>query len=202
MMSAERTVLVDMDGVIAAFDDGVNKRVSARLPDVIPRQRDSFYIADAYGAHAGVVRTIPLEPGFFEELDVMPNALEGWQRIIDQGFMPRICSSPIRANPTCAAEKRAWLMKHFVPEFGLGVVEDAIITTTKFRVPGIALIDDHPEPKSEAEAVWQHVIFDHEFNRDVAKPRLHGWLDPAMPAILNAAFEAYRPKELALPELY
>ncbi len=118
----------------------------------------------------------------------MPGALEGWQRLIDAGYDPHICSAPLMRNPNAVVGKIKFLEKYFVPKFGNRIVETAIIDKNKFNYPGLALIDDRPElDTGEGKAQWQHIIFDRSYNQQsTASLRLRGWLDPNLETMLKA----------------
>jgi len=124
-------------------------------------------------------------------LQTVDNALKGWQRIIDLGYNPRICSAPIRANPYCLTEKLGWLRRNFVPVFGHYVVEQAIITKEKHLYDGVALIDDRPEVAKSSEASWQHIVFNKPYNQNSKGVRLKGWLDDKLPSLLESATKDY-----------
>ncbi|HSH18068.1 MAG TPA: hypothetical protein VK978_01655 [Candidatus Saccharimonadales bacterium] len=182
------TVLVDMDGVIADFDDEALRRMSLRDPQFVRKEvRENFYIADDYPEHVDALKAISREKGFFAALPVADGALEGWQRIIDLGYHPQICTSPIRSNPTSDPEKLGWLEKHFAPIFGKHIVDEAIVTSDKHLFQGIALIDDRPVIEHSADAQWQHVLFDKPYNQNGAEPRLYGWDDEALGQLLEAS---------------
>lgn len=192
MAAPERPiVLVDMDGVLADFDTAFHETVREEYPHVLMidplPEPPSFYASQAYpGEYQSALRSISNAEGFFARLPVIPGALEGWQRIIDEGFQPQICSSPIRSNPYSKAEKLGWLEEHMAPVFGSWVVETAIITNEKFRYDGVALIDDRPDMPNAAIAPWQHVLFDQPCNRYVETDmRLLGWSDPNLGSILR-----------------
>lgn len=189
-----------MDGVLAGFEDELLQRVSARYPGIAQLDRNElpyprpFLVSETFATeHRAVVDAMQQEEGFIRALPVVPGALEGWERILRAGYLPRICSAPFD-NPHCAAEKLAWLGEHFVPHFGAWVVKTAIITRQKHLVGGIALIDDRPPPIEHSdEATWDHIIFDRPYNRTEESykyTRLYGWRDPHLEA--NLAIAAYR----------
>lgn len=181
-------VLVDMDGVLADYDSGVLKIISERHPDIIhPGVRKNFYINDDFGQHSDLVKLISDEEGFFLSLDLAPGAIEGWQRLIDMGYHPVICSSPKLTNPYCVQEKLEWLRRHFVPIFGENVIDEAIITRNKHEFDGIVLIDDRPEVLNAEQAAWRHVVFDMPYNRHINSPRLNGWTDENLNNLLISA---------------
>lgn len=182
------TVLIDMDGVIADFDFKLVALIEKRHPNINLKDiRTNFSLAADYPEHSDVMKAISDEAEFFESLPIVDGALAGWQRIIDYGYSPRICSSPISTNPHSKAEKLAWLEEHLAPVFGCLVVDQAIITKYKSECVGIALIDDRPEIENSNSAVWQYIIFDRPYNRKSPKPRLLNWGDQGLLQLLKSA---------------
>ncbi|WP_182263414.1 5' nucleotidase, NT5C type [Rhodococcus sp. UFZ-B548] len=121
---AEKTVLIDMDGVLANFDHAVLQGLSAHT-ELVDRQ--NFYIAKDYPNHKEQVRSIMSHPEFFFELPLIEGALEGWAALLELGYEPRICSAPLMMNPKSQEGKLAWLATHLAPTFGHSVVDMAII---------------------------------------------------------------------------
>jgi len=184
----KQIVLIDMDGPLADFDGEVISRLKTRYPNIpILSTRKNFYISDDYPKHSLLLRSISDEKGFFESLPLADNALEGWQRVIDLGYHPIICSAPMRSNPFSNIEKLNWISKNLVPFFGQSVVDEAIITPDKHESEGIVLIDDRSELKDYKKAMWQHIVFDEPYNQDSKQPRLYGWLDNNLANLLKTA---------------
>jgi 5'-nucleotidase len=179
-------ILVDMDGVLADFDAAVLDRLP---PEIARVARKNFYIAEDYPRHAADVRYITNHPDFFLELPLVDNALQGWQRLIDAGYHPRVCSAPLSRNNRSAPGKLAWLRRHFVPCFGELVVSEAIIDREKYRYDALALIDDRPEvDTNNGRATWRHIVFDRPYNeQSSAALRIRGWDDPRLEETLEAA---------------
>ncbi len=191
-----QTVLVDMDGVLFDFDGEVRRRLEVRHPDIQPLELDipDFYTAKNYAKeHQDVVWAISNERGFVEGLPLVPDALLGWECLLEAGFTPQICSTllPEEYAPHCRDEKLAALREHFVPRFGAWVVGTALFTPDKHLARGVALIDDKPAPiQYSDQATWEHVIFDRDCNRTSGSEgciRLHGWRDPELPEKLAEA---------------
>lgn len=188
----EATVLCDMDGVIANFETPNNAIISTLYPHVTPiAERSDFYFHETYAEHEDVVRTLFAEtriPGFFRTFPIIDGAIEGWHRMIEAGYQPRVCSSPLEDHETVIDEKRSWLEEHFVPVFGMWVVDTAIFDRDKSSYPAIAMIDDRPTLRGIEKAVWRHIVFDHSYNRNTETTyRLLGWHDPMLESLLDRA---------------
>jgi 5'-nucleotidase len=183
MKNMERTVLVDMDGVLAGFDAKVIEILGRDYPHIpIPQTRKSFYISDDMAPEfEPIVHDITSKPGFFKELSVLPGALDGWEDLLANDYQPQICTAPLRKNPTSVPDKLSWLEEHFVPRFGKYVLDTAIIDKQKFKYYGIALIDDRPVIEGTAEASWSHILFTQPYNLQTeAEFRISGWGDPML----------------------
>jgi 5'-nucleotidase len=190
MSNHSREVLVDMDGVLAEFDAGVEAIVSVAHPDIATvRPRQQFYLHQDYPEeHHLAIKGIWQADGFYRHLGVLDGATEGWSTIIEAGFEPRICSSPIPQNPNCVSEKKGWLEEHFVPLFGYTVIEEALFDRDKTKYNAIALIDDKPDIPHSESASWKHIVFDAPYNKaSRTMLRLYGWRDSELPNLLNEA---------------
>ena len=191
---ANPEILIDMDGVLAAFDraveDGMKDSI-ARGGLRFVRPRKNFYIHEDYpeSMHEDI-KAIWQAKGFYRRLPLMEGAVEGWQRIMEAGYAPRICSSPIPQNPDCITEKRAWLEEHFVPQFGYKILDSAIFDRDKSKYDAIALIDDKPSVVCSQLPSWTHIIFDAPYNQQTYASRLYGWYDPNLESTLYSVMKA------------
>ncbi|NCU37651.1 hypothetical protein EOL96_01130 [Candidatus Saccharibacteria bacterium] len=183
-MAEKLTVLVDMDGVMAGFDDEMERRLYAMKPSIIiPNRANDFYITKRLTSPEDVelARSIQTSQDFFRSLPPIEGALEGWSQIKALGYHARICSAPLTSNPWCVSEKLEWLDAYLGPN----VVDEAIIDKDKSRYTGIALIDDRPVVNGSGKAPWQHVVFSQPYNNHIkAEYRLTHWQDPCLPQIL------------------
>ena len=101
------TALVDMDGVLAKFDDKVLEVVAEEYPYIpIPENRQIFYISDDFlPQHRTVIRSISNRLGFFASLAVEEGAFDAWSAMIEAGYQPQICSAPLSSHPNSVKEK-------------------------------------------------------------------------------------------------
>lgn len=191
MDDPSRVVLVDMDGVLADFDRAIVDALSSTHRELLSAaRRTEFYLGIAYPQCAEAIRAVIAAAGFFTALPLVAHAHEGWERIRDVGFTPRVCSAPAPDHGTCVDEKRAWLAEHF----GSDAAEQAIMDDDKYLYDGVALIDDLPAIRGSHLARWQHVIFDAPYNRHPklrGLPRLAHWRDPDLKAVLTRARDRY-----------
>lgn len=79
--NGETTVLVDMDGVLADFEEPNNDIIRVYFPGIEPVvNRTDFYFKDTYELHEGVSDRIYQEnrrPGFFRAFPLIDGAVEG-----------------------------------------------------------------------------------------------------------------------------
>jgi 5'-nucleotidase len=181
-------VLVDMDGVLAGFDASVEATILANHPEIeIVRPRQNFYIHEDYPEeHHLAIKGIWQAEGFYRQLPLIPRAREGWNEIVELGFFPIVCSSPIPQNPNCIVEKKDWLEQYFVPSFGYSVIDEAIFDRDKSKYGALALIDDKSEIPNASQASWKHILFNAPYNQGSnARLRLEGWDDPRLSKLLH-----------------
>lgn len=190
-MTTRQIILVDLDGVLADFDGATETFLKENHPDIAIAPRKNFYFHEDYldSAQQVIIKNLHASQYFFQNLSEIPNAVQGWQRIIDLGYEPRICSSPLHSNEWCKAEKLDWVERHL----GKQARDTAIITSDKEQASGIALIDDRPVIKHADRAVWQHVVFHQPYNQHIDTPfRLRDWNDKNLATILETAAQMYQ----------
>ena len=180
MSEKNRTVWVDMDGTMFDFDNAA----IINVPKHLRVERKGFYVAEDYpDSMRQQIEDIYNRPGFFEELEPMPDLMEAWQTMIDSGYQPKVLSAPLTSNPTSIKGKLISLEKHMVPEFGTSVVEQAVFDKRKWKYPGLVLIDDRPNilrgENGDNTAEWEHILFGWRHQQTVAMAntafRLLGW---------------------------
>lgn len=163
-MTYIKTLLVDMDGPLAGFDNRGWQYITENSWQCdVPTWQDQRhrYFTDhlTVSRERKAARRMTEAEGWFRELPVVEGAIEGIREIIATGVDVWVCTKPMAANPHCADEKRAWIAEH-IPELRSKV----IITPNKAMIRGDVLLDDAPAPEWIPDAWWKAVIFTQPFN--------------------------------------
>lgn len=143
-------VLLDCDGVLAAFVDGWLKLINS--------QWGTSYTASEVTdwdvcASLGIVKErrstakklIATSPGFANKLDVLPGAREAVEQLREIAEI-YVVTSPWESHPTWTFDRNAWLDRHF----GIGT-SHIIHTSAKHVCAGDLFIDD----KTAACSQWR-----------------------------------------------
>lgn len=166
-------VLVDLDGVLADFEEGFYRAWRQLYPDrpaLEPAARRSVRILDDYSSSlAADVRAVYHAPGFLEGLPPVEGAVNGFAGLLSVFPDTWICSSPLVRYGNCVLEKYRWVER----VLGFDATGRLILTRDKSLVGADVLIDDDPSPRGLDTASWQHVVFDASYNRVVTdRPRM------------------------------
>lgn len=165
-------ILIDLDGVLADFEQGFYEAWQASGHDrkVIPlEERRSFYIRDDYPQHLRhAVEAIYTTPGFYRSLPPITGAVESINELLVLGHDVHICTSPLNAYRHCVLEKYEWVEHHLGSEF----IAKMVVTKDKTLVQGDILIDDKPEIIGICTPTWRHILFDQPYNRHVKGNRI------------------------------
>jgi len=163
-MNERKTVLVDMDGVLANFEKGLIDRFKAAYPQrpIIPyRERTTFEVEEDYhGQDKERMKELRKIPGFFLELEPIEGGVGALEEMAELADV-RICTAPTTYYKNCVLEKYAWVERHLGSEW----VRRIILTKDKTLVRGDYLIDDKPEITGSMEPLWEQVYYDQPYNR-------------------------------------
>ena len=150
-----KTILVDMDGVIADFELhalNIYKKLRPDWPFIELKNRRGHRIDNQYYREIGyneamLMLQIIHSPGFFEFIPPMETALRNVKNLYkDDNFKVKICTAPLLGNETCVQDKLTWLKNNFSDNEAMQNYftskENVIITSDKTFVKGDFLIDD------------------------------------------------------------
>ena len=174
---ATKTILVDMDGVIAdwgrAYGECLDRYGESAAS--IPRHENQITFnlhTDRTAEEIEIIKRVMVEPGFYARLDPIPGAKTALKQMVKDGHDVRIVTSPWVSNPTCASDKLNWIAHHYGSHWASRVV----ITTDKTLVRGDILIDDKPDVDGDYSPTWEHVYFHQPYNaRRCDKRRITDW---------------------------
>lgn len=159
-------ILLDMDGVLADFEQGfLNawRQQHPQKPVVEIAQRKNFYIDDDYPEDCRpLVEKIFVAKGFYANLPPIAGAVEGFHAMLAAGHDVCLCTSPHSYCRDCVPEKYEWVERHLGGEFARRV----IVTKDKTLVFGDVLIDDRVDIEGYRMPSWRHVIYDQPYNRE------------------------------------
>ena len=181
---AKLIVLVDMDGVIADFDERIYALMAERHPAIaMPAWSDRPYPLSLGVApeHRRTLNGLMHEVGFFRSLRPIEGAVSA---LLAMAAAPEadvyLCTAPLKHSVHCAKEKAEWVTDHL----GVDWIDRLVLTRDKTLVRGDYLIDDAPVARGDAvQPNWTHVYFDHPYNRpgapgaDADAPRIRSWAD-------------------------
>lgn len=168
-------ILVDMDGVICGWGDEWDLRVKDlyHLGLRPTNEQEDFDLTKHITTPEGMEAFLSImnAEDFYKVLKPIPGAREALNEMVAEGHDVRIVTSPWLSNPTCAADKIAWVEKHI----GEGWAQRVVITRDKSVVLGDVIIDDKPHLDNADQAVWRHIYFTQNYNKDLPGPRISDW---------------------------
>lgn len=164
-MIVMKTILIDVDGVVADFTGDLLRAVDS---DLTPDDITSWDIFDLLGDGAERARDICRQDDFWRGLSVLPGAYEAVEKLQRDNEIFWV-TSPWWSCRTWEHARREWLRRHF------GTKPNNVITTSaKHMVCGDVFIDDKPQHVERWAARHPGVawLYDQPYNRDVSLRRM------------------------------
>lgn len=174
-MTPFRLLLIDQDGVLADFDQGVRRAWRHRYGTEAPiGQRRHFYLRDDIAPqHRAQLHAICTAPGFLAGLPPMSGSQDAVRQLLAHGHDVRICTSPTNTYQNCVTEKFIWVEQHL----GTDWVGRVILSKDKTWVRGDILIDDKPLVSGSLQPLWTQWLYDAPYNRHCRDRRRVTWSD-------------------------
>ena len=173
---ASKLILLDQDGVLADFEQGVRQLWQQTYQQPLPlKERRHFYLRDDMASefHRQLAQ-IYSSKGFFASLPPMQHGISAAKCLLEAGHDVRICTSPIQDYHYCVSEKFDWVCQHLGEDW----MQRIILTKDKTWVRGDILIDDKPQISGSLVPHWQHWIYDQPYNRHQTELYRINWEQP------------------------
>lgn len=140
-------IVVDMDEVLCQFVGKVLKRWNAingtkfSREDITAWRMENILGNDILGRTAeGLIDEWMSEPGFYEDLEPVEGAIDGLQKLMDDGHDIVICTSVPEVAIHAYDGKRKWMRRNF-PRWSM---KNFIACSRKGLIAGDVFIDDGP----------------------------------------------------------
>ncbi|MGL4387745.1 5'-3'-deoxyribonucleotidase [Snodgrassella alvi] len=173
---AAKLILLDQDGVLADFEQGVRQRwqLTYQQPLPLPERRHFYLREDMAPQYHQQLTQIYSSKGFFASLPPMNLGIQAARRLLEAGHDVRICTSPIDDYQYCVSEKFDWVARYLGDEW----LNRIILAKDKTWIRGDILIDDKPMISGSLKPQWQHWIYDQPYNRNATNIHRVNWQKP------------------------
>lgn len=173
-----KTILVDMDGVLAWWEKAFINEMRANVPHIPVMDFGTRTSEDKAFIHEVLTnpeaQSVLSKPGFYRNLLPVEGGKQALEEMLEAGFDVAICTAPSTKNLYCGTEKMEWVREHLGEEW----LQRLIITRDKTRVKGDYLIDDKETVTGSQNPEWEHILYTQSYNRSVLdKRRLNQWSD-------------------------
>lgn len=169
-----KIILVDMDGVIADYEEELIRRWNERNPNKkieLDQDRTEFRTEHNFPEELQKeMREITLEPDFFHSLKPIKGGIDGIKELAKHNEV-FICTSPQTRNEHCMQGKLSFIKKHLAGDW----LRKTIITKDKTLVQADFLIDDNPDIRGVSEPTWEHILYDQPYNRHITNKKRMTW---------------------------
>lgn len=175
----KQTVLYDMDGCKSDLVGSILSFLSRSHPELKLTREDInnyniFSVISCEIAREAALMHMQ-SPGFFLNLEPIPEALTAYQTLVELGHTVRICTTPLPrewpvARMHSKRDKKKWVRKHL----GIHAERNMIFSDDKRNVYGDVIIDDKPTLTAGPGRVrFRHwLIVDHPYNQFIPESQL------------------------------
>ena len=143
-------VLVDQDGVLANFEQGLLDEFRARHPGApfIPvADRREFYARKQYPPEwAEDIGAIVGAEGFYRDLPAIEGSVAAMGEMLKAGHEVFLCTAPMISSRWCVQEKLAWVEHHLGRDWLRRTIIASDKTLIGDRFQPCVLIDDRGPP--------------------------------------------------------
>lgn len=168
------TLLIDMDNVVADLMTKWLASYNTTYNDCLTREHITTWQIDLHASKCSAEQFHKFieDPGFFTDLEVIPDAIEVTTRLQAKGHKIYFVTATPYNSPTGGYDKYNWVEKYF-PHIGK---ERVMQTHHKHMIKGDILFDDGPKNLQDFQGI--KIAMDFPYNRNVAvNYRVKSWLE-------------------------
>ncbi|MGZ6020084.1 MAG: 5' nucleotidase, NT5C type [Phenylobacterium sp.] len=155
-----KQIYLDCDGVLADFDKAA-AAIFGMSPDAFERRRGV----------AAFWKALARADGFFEHLDLMPDAMQLYEAVKAKG---PIILTGMPHGQWAEPQKRAWAAKHFP---GVPMITTLAVMKREHCAPGDVLVDDRDQHRALWEGAGGLFIHHTSAKASIAELRAAGYID-------------------------
>jgi 5'-nucleotidase len=177
-------VLIDMDGVIAKWLPGVIRicgqlAAEAGIPNPLTLEHASWEMMTGDPVRDEIVAAAMNHPDLYRLLEPEDGAVEAVKTLQAEVGEVLFASTAMLSNPMAHSAKAHWTDEIY----GDGWHEKLILTHDKTTLRGVVLADDKQKITGRMKPLWQHIVFDRNYNQDTPGPRIHDWSERSIEII-------------------
>lgn len=165
-----KTILVDMDGVVADWVQGVYELCSMAAPELdfsALLSQTEWEMRDVLDPLAlAVYDRVKTDPRLYSILMPYEGVIDAVFEMESAGHTVFFCSTPSSDNLLSASAKYSWIGE----TYGLDFREKTILTHDKTAVRGDYLFDDKPSIHGKFTPEWVQVVVDRPYNTTSVSP--------------------------------
>lgn len=177
-------VLVDMDGVIAKWLPGVIRicgelATEAGIDNPLSLEHASWEMMTGDPVRDQIVAAAMNHPDLYRALEPEDGAVEGVKLLQAEVGEVLFASTAMLSNPMAHSAKAHWTDE----VYGNGWHEKLILTHDKTALRGVVLVDDKHKITGLMTPLWQHIVYDRNYNQATPGPRIHDWSERSIELI-------------------
>ena len=177
-------VLIDMDGVIAKWLPGVIRicgqlAAESGIDNPLTLEHAAWEMMTGDPGRDELVAAAMNHPDLYRLLEPEDGCIEALQVLQDEIGEVLFASTAMLANPMAHSAKAHWVAEHY----GHAWHEKLILAHDKTALRGVVLVDDKHKITGRMNPLWQHIVYDRNYNQDTPGPRIHDWSEQAIETI-------------------
>lgn len=177
-------ILIDMDGVVAKWLPGVVRicgvlAAEAGIPNPLSPDHATWEMMTGDPVRDEIVAAAMNHADLYGSLEPEDGAVEGGKLLQAEVGEVFFASTAMLSNPMSHSAKAQWTDR----VYGHHWHEKLVLTHDKTTLRGVVLADDKDKITGRMKPMWQHIVFDRNYNQDTPGPRIHDWSEGSIEII-------------------